>query len=164
MLQRYAGLGLILLGLAPTMAHADAFDHYFNKILAKIPESKNAEKVAKLTPELMVQNNRALPGITAAFVVVKTNDNNYAKMLIHPARQKTSQGQSVPIILIERYVTFREGEERAIQASGKNVRLFGEFRFSLDIGQVVPVNVPADLRVGLENDEPFLEPIGKAEI
>jgi hypothetical protein len=164
MLQRYAGISLFLSVLAPALARADAFDHYFNKILAKIPEAKTAEKVTKLTPALMVQHNRALPGIAATFIVAKTNDNRYAKLLVQAARQKISETESAPIVLIERYVTYREGEERTIDASGQNIRLFGEFRFSLDMGQVVPKNVSADLRVGVENDEPFLEPVGKAEI
>jgi hypothetical protein len=164
MLQRCAGIILFLFVLAPALAHADAFDHYFNKILAKIPEAKTVEKVTKLTPALMVQHNRALPGIAATFIVVKTNDNRYAKLLVQSARQKISETESAPIILIERYVTYREGEERTIHASGQNIRLFGEFRFSLDMGQVVPKNVPADLRVCVDNDEPYLEPVGKAEI
>lgn len=164
MLQRYAGISLFLFILAPALARADAFDHYYNNILAKIPEAKTVERVAKLTPALMVQHNRALPGIAATFVVVKTNDNRYAKLLVQPARQKISETESAPIVLIERYVTYREGEERTIHASGQNIRLFGDFRFSLDIGQVVPKIVPADLRVGVANDEPYLEPVGKAEI
>jgi len=42
--------------------------------------------------------------------------------------------------------------------------LFGDFRFNLDMGQVVPKDVAADLRAGVENGEPCLEPVGKAEI
>ena len=57
-----------------TFAFADAFDNYINTILLKVPQAKTVEKIVKLTPELMVQHNRALPGITAAFIVVKTND------------------------------------------------------------------------------------------
>ena len=162
MLHRFASL--LLLFLVPALARADAFDLYFNKLLAKMPESKSVEKIAKLTPEIMVQNNRALPGITATFLVVKTNDNRFVKLLVQPARQKISDNESAPIILIERYVTYRDGEERTVHASGQNVRLFGDFRFNLDIGQVVPKNVAADLRVGLDKDDPYLEPVGKAEM
>jgi hypothetical protein len=164
MLRRYAVLGLTIFILTPALASADAFDLYFNKLLAKMPEAKTVEKVTKLTPELMVQHQRALPGITATFIVVKTNDNRFVKLLVQPARQKISETESAPIILLERYVTFREGEERTVHASGKNVRLFGDFRFNLDIGQVVPKNVSADLRVGVDKDEPYLEPVGKAEM
>jgi hypothetical protein len=164
MLRRLLPICLAAFGLMPALARADAFDNYINTILAKIPEAKSVEKITKLTPELMVKHSRALPGIIATFIVVKTNDNRYAKLLVQPARQKLSATDSVPIVLIERYVTYREGEERTIHASGQNVRLFGKFRFNLDLGQVVPKNVSADLRVGVDKDEPFLEPVGKAEM
>jgi hypothetical protein len=146
------------------LVRADSFDNYTNPILGKIPESKSAEKVTKLTPEMMVQHSRVLPGVSGAFIVVKSNDNRYAKMLVMPGRQKISDTQSTPIILVERYVTFREGEERQIQASGQNVRLFDEFQFNLDIGQVVPKSVAGDVRVVLDKDEACLEAVGKAEM
>jgi hypothetical protein len=81
MLHRFPAVVLALV-LVPMSAHADAFDNYDNTILAKIPASKSAEKIAKLTPEIMVQNSRVLPGITATFIVVKTNDNRFAKLLV----------------------------------------------------------------------------------
>ncbi len=156
---------MVVLALAvPALARADAFDNYTNPILAKVPGAKSADKITKLTPELMVQNSRALPGITATFIVVKTNDNRYARLLVQPARQKISEKDSVPIVLIERYVTFREGEEKTVTASGQNVRLFGDFRFNLDIGQVVPANVSADLRVIITKDDYYLETVDKAEM
>lgn len=157
---------LLLAGfaLAPAAAWADAFDNYTNVILAKVPEAKSVEKITRLTPQMMVQHSRALPGASAAFIVVKTNDKRYAKLLVMPARQKISDTESVPIVLVDRYVTFREGDERTIHASGQNVRLFVDFRLSLDIGQVAPANVTADLRVVQDKDDYYLEPIGKAEM
>jgi len=157
-------LGLATILWLPVAVRADAFDNYVNPLLAKIPESKSAEKIAKLTHEAIGQNSRALPGITETMIVVKTNDNRWAKLLIQHGRQKISDKESVPIILVERYVTFREGEERTIHASGKNIRLFDDFRLNLDIGQVVPKDVPADLRVGVSDGFPFLETVGKAEM
>ena len=159
--QRFAAL--ILLAVLPTSARADPFDHYFNKLLVKMPGIKSVEKVTKLTPEMMVQN-RPLPGISATFIVVKTNDDRFAKLLVQPAGQKISAKEILPIVIIERYVTFRQGEERTVHAVGQDVRLFRDFRFSLDIGQVVPKEVAADLRVGVEKGDPYLEPVGKAEI
>jgi hypothetical protein len=112
----------------------------------------------------MVAHSRTLPGINAAFIVVKTNDDRYAKLLVMPGEQKIGPKKFAPIIIIQRYVTYREGEERVVHASGQNVHLFGDFRFNLDIGQVVPKDVAADLRVGADKDGFVLEPIGKAEI
>jgi hypothetical protein len=156
-------LGLLLV-LTPHPARADTFDQYFNSALALVPMSKNAQKVAELTPSLMVQYSRVLPNITATFLVVKTNEGRFCKLLVQPARQKISAALSVPILLIERYVTYREGEERAIHAQGQNVRLFNDFRLSLDIGQVVPKELDADLRFSADGDNVVVVPVGKAEI
>jgi hypothetical protein len=162
MLRSSIGLAVIL--AIPALAHADAFDNYTNPILMKVPGSKLAEPVKQLTPELMVQHSRALPGMTAAFVVVKTNDNRYAKLLVRPAQQKISETEAVPIALVERFVTFKEGEERTVTASGHDIRLFAGFHFSFDIGQVVPAKVGGDLRFVVEGDRSWLEPVGKAEM
>lgn len=164
MSHRWFAVSVIVLGLAPALVHADPFDNYINPILAKVPGAKDVEKITKLTPADMVAHSRALPGINAAFIVVKTNDDRYAKLLVMPGEQKIGPKKTTPIIIIQRYVTYREGEERVVQASGKDVHLFGDFRFNLDIGQVVPNDVGADLRVGVDKDGFFLEPIGKAEI
>lgn len=143
---------------------ADSFDHYFNEHLIKLTTAPQAIKVKELTPVMIVEHSRALPGLTAAFVVVKTNEDRMCKLLLQAARQKIHKDESVPILLIERYITYREGEERTIHAQGQNVRLFDGFRFNLDIGQVVPANVTADLRFVVSGDRVYLEPQGKAEI
>ncbi len=150
--------------VVPQLVRADGFDNYINPLLAKIPDSKSAEKIGKLTPALMVEHSRVLPGATAAFIVVKTNDNRYAKLLVRSGAQKVPGGEPAPIVLIERYVTFREGEERTIHAAGQNVSLFADFRFNLDLGQVVPAAVPADIRFVPDKDGGYLESLGKAEM
>src|SRR5262245_54706309 len=97
---------LFAVGLIAGGVRADSFDNYRNAILAKIPAAKGTQAVKKLTPDLMVEHARALPGMTAAFVLVKTNEGRLAKLLVQPAKQKISGDESVPILLIERYVTF----------------------------------------------------------
>jgi hypothetical protein len=159
---RYVIAGTILISSAGVL-RADAFDHYFNAHLDKLTTAKEAQRITELTPNLMVEHSRALPGVTATFVVVRTNEGRLCKLLVQPAQQKLPK-QTLPIALIERFVTFREGEERTLHASGQNVRLFDDFRFNLDIGQVVPAGVTADIRFIATGDKVFLEPIGKAEM
>src|SRR5580658_142098 len=163
---RFRSLAIVaaLLGLLPGVLRSDPCDNYTNTILSKIGDVKTVEKITKLTPALMVEHSRVLPGIVATFIVVKTNEDRYAKLLVMPGEQKVSDKERLPIVQIDRYVTFREGEERTIHASGKNVRLFAGFRFNLDIGQVVPETVGADLRVVVDNGVASLEPVGKAEM
>jgi hypothetical protein len=164
MRHRWFAFSVLAFWLATSLLRADSFDNYINTILAKVSEAKSVEKIAKLTPEMMVEHSRTLPGITATFIVVKTNESRYAKLLVLPAEQKVSDTERAPIVQIERYVTYREGEERTVHASGHNVRLFGGFRFNLDIGQVVPDAVAADLRVVVDKGVTSLEPVGKAEM
>jgi len=148
----------------PCCARADSFDNYLNAHLSKIAETKSAERIAHLTPDLMIEHTRVLPGVNGTFVVVKTNEGRWAKLLVQPARHKIDADKSVPIALIERFVTFREGEERAVLAKGDNVRLFHDFRFLLDIGQVVPAELGGDLRFVVDRERTYLEPVGKAEL
>lgn len=157
-------LSALLALLLPWTASADSFDHYTNALLAQVAKAKGSERVKQVTAAQMVTNSRVLPGITACFLVVRTNENRWSRLLVHSARQKVDDKTSVPILLIERFVTFREGEERTMHAQGQNVRLFAGFRFNLDMGQVVPENVPGDLRFVSDGDNTYVEPIGKAEL
>ncbi len=161
---RLCWLGLLFGLFASGPVRADAFDHYVNPVLDKLVEGKNVKEIRQLTPNLIVDNDRALPGATSAFVVVRTNGNRYAKLLVQAARQKVGAGKLVPILFIERFVTYKEGEERTIQASGKNQSLYAGFRFSLDLGQVVPEEVGGDLRFVVAGDRIYTEPVGKAKL
>ncbi|MCS7047119.1 MAG: hypothetical protein NZO58_12245, partial [Gemmataceae bacterium] len=150
--------------VAAAFVRADAFDHYLNPHLRQLAESKLAQKVEQLTFEQMIDHARVLPGVPGTFLVVKTNDGRWAKLLVQPARHKVDAEKSVPIVLIDRFVTFREGEERTISAKGSGVRLFADFRFNLDYGQVVPAALGGDLRCVADKDQVRLEPVGKAEL
>jgi hypothetical protein len=143
---------------------ADAFDHYVNPILAKAPGAAGVQEVKQLTPAFMAEHDRVLPGTSATFVIVHTNDDRFAKLLLQPARQKLDAGRSVPIVLVERFVTYKEGEERTIQASGKNIYLFPGFRINLDIGQIVPAELGGDLRFVADGDKVYIEAVGKAKL
>jgi hypothetical protein len=150
--------------LTPRSARADAFDHYINPILAKVPQAKGVKQVKQLTPSEMADHLDVLHGITGTFLVVKTNEGRFSKLLVQPAQQKLGDGSKLPIVVIDRYVTYKEGEEQAIQAKGENVRLFQDFFFNLDLGQVVPKAVGGDLRLVVNKDKVHLEPVGKAEL
>ena len=159
---------LILISMISTV-RADAFDNYTLPILQKVPEAAGVKVVDELTPELIVQNSQVLPGIEAAFIVVYTNDNRWAKLQIVAARQKLQQPgtepEYVPMLRIERFVTFREASERAILASGQNVSLFPGFHFHLDLGQVVPPKLGGDLTVvEPKRKQLVVKPVGKAKI
>jgi hypothetical protein len=152
--------------VAPSSLRADAFDHYINPILARLPGSAGVEEVKQLTPDLIADNDRVLANLAAAFVVVKTNDGRFSKLLVQAGQRKVSDEPRVlvPVGLVERYVTYRDGTEQAVQVSGANVQLYKGFHFSLDLGQVVPPELGGDLRFVAEGKKSYLEPIGKAKM
>jgi hypothetical protein len=157
-------LVVLSVGAVPVV-RADSFDDYTNRHLMKVVDSKNAEKVKNLSLEDLVVNSQVLPGHrSSAFLIVRTNEGRLAKLLVQAARQKVSKDESVPILLIERFVTFLDGEDRTVIAEAKNVRLFSDFRLSLDIGQIVPTALAADLRFSAEKNKFSVEPVGKAEL
>ena len=80
------------------------------------------------------------------------------------AKQKIDGDKAVPILLVERFVTYKEGEEQTRHAEGKNLSLFAGFRFSLDLGQVVPEALGGDLRFVVDGDKVYAEPVGKAKL
>src|SRR6476661_1797450 len=113
---------------------------------------------------MIVDHDRVLPKAGAAFLVVRTNGDRLAKLLVLAAKQKVDADKAVPILLIERFVTYKEGEERQVLADGKNLSLFNGFRLSLDQGQVVPAEIGGDLRFVVDGDKVYAEPVGKAKL
>lgn len=161
---RYLTVGAACLLAALPLRAAEVFDYYTNPVLSRLTEASEAREVKQLTRALIVENDRVLPHTTAAFLVVRTNGGRYAKLLVQVARQKVDAESSVPMLLIDRYLTFKEGEERAVQASGKGLSLFPGFRLNLDLGQVVPEELGGDLRFVADGDKTYTEPLGKARI
>jgi hypothetical protein len=161
--RRLVAVTFVVLVAAPAHA-ADAFDLYTNPVLAKVPKADGALALTRVSREQIIDNDGALKGVTGAFLVVKTNDNRWAKLLVQYALHKAGEGKTVPMASIERFVTFKEGQEQAVQAASKNVNLYPGFRFNLDLGQVVPEELGGDLRFVVDGDKKYLEALGKAKL
>jgi hypothetical protein len=164
MRQWFAFMTCLCLLAWPALSRADDFDRYTNPVLAKAPGAEGVQELKQLTPEQMADNDRVISDATGALVVVRTNQGRYAKLLVRPAQRKIDANTKLPILSIERYTTYREGEERAIQAHGENLELFDGFRLSLDMGQVVPEAVGGDVRFVVQGEKNYLEPLGKAQL
>ena len=152
------------LALVRPVRAADVFDYYINPVLARVVEAKDTREIKQLTQGMIVENDRVLPRSAAAFVVVRTNQGRFAKLLVQVARQKIDGERTIPMLLVNRFVTYKEGEERAVQSEGKNLSLFPGFRFSLDLGQVVPEELGGDLRFVSEGGKTYTQPLGKARL
>jgi hypothetical protein len=150
--------------LAPAAIRADEFERYVNATLARATESGDARELKRLGSKEILENDRVVPGLSAAVVIVRTNDGRWAKLAVRSGRQKIDAERALPMLLVERYVTYREGEERTVVASGQNVALFPGFRLSLDLGQVVPEELGGDLRFVGEGSSASAEPAGKAKL
>jgi hypothetical protein len=156
---------LALVGLAPApVPRPDVFEHYTNPVLAKMIDTRHVQEVPELTPDLILDHDRVLPGTPGAFVLVRTNEGRYAKLVVQPARQTLGEGRFLPTLRVERYVTYKGGEEEAVQASGRGLTLFPGYRLSLDLGQVVPEEVGGDVRFVADGPKVFLQPLNKARL
>jgi hypothetical protein len=156
---------LIALLLLAAVARADAFDLYLPRAIDALVEAgKQVKPIKQLLPTEVIDHDRALPGAGAAMLLVKTNADRWAKLLITAGKQKLPGDKTVPILVLERYVTYKEGEERQIIAEGKNLALFAGFHLSLDLGQIVPAELGGDLRFIVEGEKVFLEPVAKAKL
>ena len=155
---------LAIFSVSAQSGHADLFDRHTNPILQKAQESADVQEVKSLTSEMAFQNDRPLPGVVGTFLFVRTNEGRNAKLLVEWARQKTGPDTSVPMVLIDRYSCYRDGEERTINSSGQNLSFFPGFRLSLDIGQLVPAELAADLVCKRVDGNAVLEPVGKAKL
>jgi hypothetical protein len=164
MFHRWLPLAVTVSLAVTASGRGDAFDNYVNPILRKVPAADGVKEIKQLTPSMIADNDRVLPDTSAALIVVQTNDNRLAKLLVQPARRKVDAEKSVPILLIDRFVTYKEGEERTVLASGRNVYLFPGFHFHLDIGQVVPESLGGDIRFVVDGAKSFLEPVAKAKM
>jgi hypothetical protein len=154
-------VGLFAVTIHSVPVRADAFDRYTNPILIKVPSADGVKEVKQLTGSLLADSDAAIPGISGALVVVRSNEGRFSKLLVHPGRQKIG-GKAIPILIIDRYVTYREGEEQTIQASARDVHLFDGFHLNLDVGQIVPPALGGDLR--FLADKTVAEPVGKAKL
>lgn len=132
---------------------ADQFEHYTNPVLEKaVNDGSNVKEVKALTAKEVGDFGDVLGDTSATFLIVRTNDDRWAKLLVQPAAQRVGKDRQVPMLLVEKFVTFKESTERTVKAKGENVHLYPGTRLSLDFGQVVPASVGED--VAVEADGP----------
>ncbi|MDZ4689460.1 MAG: hypothetical protein SH850_30665 [Planctomycetaceae bacterium] len=134
-----AGLSLLL--TAPTFA-ADVFDRHTLKELQRGIEQGTPTTQITLNDAAKLKPLAA--NLSSPCIAIKTNDGNYAKVLLGWGLRKGG-GQPTPVVLLERFVTFRVDRPGLTSAAGKDVMLFPGFGFNFDIGQVVPVGQGADI-------------------
>jgi hypothetical protein len=163
-MRRLAALALLT---AATAGRADQFDYYTNPVLSKAATDGSLKEVKELTSEQVSDAAGALPDSPSAVLVVATNDKRLAKVLAQTARQKLGSDKSLPLLLVDKYTTFKGTSDRAVQAAGQDVHLYPGLRLSLDLGQVVPEAVGGDLTIVADAKDPngfVVKPVGAAKL
>jgi len=157
---------LLALFILPLSLRADHFDHYSSPVLEKaVGDGKFVKEVKVLTATQVGELGEVLADSSATFLIVKTNDDRWSKLLVQPARQRFGKDKQVPMLLIEKYVTFKESTERTVKAKGENVQIYPGTRLNLDIGQVVPEDLGGDLLVSADKETGFkITSLGAAKI
>lgn len=155
---------LLAISLVSFVSGQDRFDVYSRPALAKLINSETVVIRKKVSTEDLAEHDRVLPKVSASFLVVRTNGNRFSKLQVVPGRQKVGDDKFLPVLIVEKFVTFKDGEERAIASSGSGVTLYPGFRLNLDLGQIVPDDLPGDLFVRTDTGQLYAEPIGKAQM
>jgi hypothetical protein len=153
--------------VAVTAARGEQFDYYTYPVLTKAVAGGAAKEVPELTSDQISDLTGVLPDSPSAFLVVVTNEKRYARLLVQPARQKVGADKQAPLLLVDKFTTFSGKSERAVQAAGQALHLYPGLRLNLDIGQVVPEAVPADLVCVASDKKPntfTVKPAGAAKL
>lgn len=138
-------LTLSLISTTGTTARgADVFERHDAKLVKRLVEQGEAAKLVTMNDAAKLKS--LAPTIGTPCFVVQTDDGGFAKLLAAWGLKKGKESEKpMPVLLIERYVTYRGDRIDLTSATGKDVMLFPGFGFNLDIGQVVPEGQGADL-------------------
>lgn len=137
-------LTLLLLVLVVPHARADLFDRITNTDLAKLLKGDEVKSVSEIASAQLATSQ--IPGIAGALIVLQTREGRYCKLVVQGGQQKVGKDRH-PMILIDRFATFKEGDERATVAKGGSVQLFSGVQFNADLGQVIPAAIGGDLEL-----------------
>lgn len=152
-------VALLAVAALPQVLHAaDVFDRHTADVLHLA--ATKGKPLSQLSLDAAGMLKTLSPRLSSPCIVVKTNDGNWVKALVGWGFRK-GPDKPVPVLLIERYVTYRSDRANSTTANGKDVMLFAGFSFDFDIGQVVPAEFGGDVQL---DEKGLLKPLGKAEI
>lgn len=136
----------------------DAFERHTLPQLRQVVGANKA--LATITSKELTTLKPLGRGVDSPCLVIKTDAGNLAKALVSFGLRKTAN-QPIPVLMIDRYVTYDPGRGGQTTAHGKDVMLFPGFAFDFDIGQVVPQDAGGDFEFAGERK---IVAQGKAEL
>jgi hypothetical protein len=144
-------------------ARADDFDLYTNSVLAKVTSSDGATQIDRLPVTDLFKAKPVLGRENGSFLIVRTDEGNWAKLIVTLSFRKHAEEQ-VPLIVLQRFQCMRPGTENGRLAAGKDVYLFDGFQFNLDVGQIVPDGGGGDIVFQRDGSAGSLQALGKAKL
>lgn len=136
----------------------DLFDRHTSYWLRRAAEE--SAPVESLTSGQAAQFKSLGGGIVEPCIVVQTGEGNLTKALLNWGFRRT-EDKPIPVLLVERFVTYDRDRGDSTVASGKGIMLFPGYAFDFDIGQVVPAAVGGDVQF---TEDRKLTPVGKARL
>lgn len=143
----------------PVVRGADVFEKHTAQHLQQAADRN--EPVKRLSLEEARRLKSLSATISTPALVVRTNDGNWTKALVAWGFRPGDDGERVPVLLIERFVTYRRDRTDLTTAADQGVMLFAGFTFNFDIGQVVPEGQGGDIRFTKDGT---IEPVADAEM
>lgn len=156
---RVAMVCLVILFASVAVA-GDLFDQH---ALAELRLSaKESTSISELTAAAAARWKPLSAKIGSPCLIVQTNEGHWSKALLAWGQRKVKgREQLIPVLVLERFVTYRGDREGQTSASGKEVMVFAGHSFSFDIGQVVPSNGGADIEF---TESGIIKPVGNAKL
>lgn len=153
--------------IVPATTPADEFDRLGDADLGLPILQKHARK----QPGLGFRELAALPSVLrdarSSLLIVVTDQGNVARLAASPGFRKVAGDPEklTPTLVLDRFETREPANRGAALARGKEVWLFNGFGYDLDAGQVVPLDMGADVQFAAAGAEDGrLSPVGKAEL
>ena len=135
---------VVLFGLSTASYSADVFDRHAAPLVKKLADEGTATKELAMADAAKLKPLSA--NIGSPCLILKTDSGNYTKALVSWGLKKgKGTDKPTPLLLIERFVSYRGERLDLTAAIGKDVMLFPGFGFDFDIGQVVPAGQGADI-------------------
>ena len=143
------------------------FDRIEGDVIARLIKEGGAQSHKRLT----IGEIDALPTVLkesrSAFLLVKTGQGNYSRVLAVAALRKMPRSNSaaLPVLLLEKFDTFEPGKSSSRVTRGTGMVLFDGFEVDLDSGVVVPAGQGGDLVFRARGEGgPRLEPLAGASL
>ena len=136
------------LTLQPTSAPADEFDRLGEADLSRPGIQKHARKQEGLNFRDLAALPAVLRDARSSLLIVVTDQGNVARLIASPGFRKVpgDPNKLTPTLVVDRFETRDPANRGAPLARGKDAWLFDGFGYDLDAGQVVPIELGADIQ------------------